>query len=188
VAVVLRGNHLIVLRRIALTLSVLCTLAPSAWAVEKAVIFPFALIDQQQQFELGLMPKGIDPEEKRRLEIITAELTKLIKESGRYEVVDSAPIAAEIEEKSPMHKCNGCEDDLAKKVGADVAFIGTVRKVSDVLFTVSVFVRDVGKEQVVKRGSSEIYGNTDAMWLRALHYVVDRRLFKENAAQKGAAQ
>jgi len=160
-------------------------LPAAARAEQKAVIFPFDLIDQQQQFEIGLMPKGIDPEEKRRLGVITEELTKLIKKSGRYEVVDAAPIAALIEEKSPMYKCNGCEDDLAKKVGADVAFIGTVRKASDVLFTVSVYIRDISKEQVVKQGSSEIYGNTDAMWLRAVNYVVDRRLFKEKV---GATQ
>jgi hypothetical protein len=154
-------------------------------AAQKAIIFPFDLIDQQQQFEIGIMPKGLDPEEKRRLDIITAELTRLIKESGRYEVVDPAPIAAEIQEKAPMHKCNGCEDDLAKKVGADVAFIGTVRKASDVLFTVSVYVRDIGKERVIKQASSEIYGNTDPMWVRAVRYIVDRRLFKE---KEGASQ
>jgi len=130
------------------------------------------------------MPKGIDPEEKRRLSLIIDELTKLIKESGRYEVVDPTPIAAEIEDKSPMWKCNGCEDDLAKKAGADVAFIGTVRKASDVLFTVSVYIRDVANEKVVKQGSSEIYGNTDAMWLRGVRYAVQRRLF----AEKGASQ
>ncbi len=169
-------------------LALLFLLVPAAaQAAQKAVIFPFDLIDQQQQFEIGIMPKGIDPEEKRRLGIITEELTKLIKEGGRYEVVDTAPIAELIEEKAPMHKCNGCEDDLAKKVGADVAFIGTVRKASDVLFTVSVYIRDVGKERVVKQGSSEIYGNTDAMWLRAVHYIVDRRLFKDKEKQ-GASQ
>jgi hypothetical protein len=169
-------------RIVALTLAFLL-LPAAAHAEQKAVIFPFDLIDQSQQFEL--MPKGIDPEEKRRLSIITEELTKLIKESGRYEVVDPAPIAALIEEKSPMYRCNGCEDDVAKKVGADVAFIGTVRKASDVLFTVSIYIRDISKERVTKQGSSEIYGNTDAMWLRAVRYVVDRRLFKEKA---GASQ
>ena len=146
---------------------------------QKAVIYPFDLIDQSQQFEMGVMPKEIDPEEKRRLGIITDELTKLIKESGRYEVVDRAPIAADIEQKSPMYKCNGCEDDLAKKVGAEIAFIGTVRKASDVLFTVSIYVRDVGQQKVVKQGSTEIYGNTDAMWLRGVNYAVEKRLFKE---------
>jgi hypothetical protein len=126
-----------------------------------------------------LMPKGLDPEDKRRLQVITEELTKRIKESGRYDVVDSAPIAKEIEDKSPMYKCNGCEDDLAKKVGADVAFIGTVRKASDVLFTVSVYIRDVAGEKVIHQGSSEIYGNTDKMWSRAVNYIVDRRLFAQ---------
>lgn len=155
-----------------------------ASAAPKAVIFPFDLIDQQQQFEIGVMPKGLDPEDKRRLQLITDELTRLIKEGGQYEVVDSTPIAKDIEEKSPMYKCNGCEDDLAEKAGAAYAFIGTVRKASDVLFTVSIYIRDVAAEKVVKQGSSEIYGNTDKMWLRAVNYIVERRLF----AQKGAAK
>ena len=60
-----------------------------ASAAQKAVIFPFDLIDQQQQFEIGVMPKGLDPEDKRRLEIITSELTRLIKEGGQYEIVDT---------------------------------------------------------------------------------------------------
>ena len=51
-----------------------------------------------------------------------------------------------------MYKCNGCEDDLAKKVGADIAFIGTVRKASDVLFTVSIYVRDVTSQKVIHPG------------------------------------
>jgi hypothetical protein len=177
-----RGNALIAKRIVALVVAL--TLIPvSALAGQKAIIFPFDLIDQSQQFEIGLMPKGIDPEEKRRLGIITEELIKLIKESGRYEVVDSAPIAAEIEEKSPMYKCNGCEDDLAKKAGAEIAFIGTVRKASDVLFTVSVYIRDVGKEKVIRQASGEIYGNTDAMWLRAVRYLVEKQLFPKEQSQ-----
>jgi Protein of unknown function (DUF2380) len=175
----LRGKALFVNRAVALVVALL--LFPAAGiAADKAIIFPFDLIDQSQQFELGVMPKEIDPEEKRRLGVITAELTKLIKESGRYDVIDPTPIAADIEEKAPMYKCNGCEDDLAKKAGASVAFIGTVRKASDVLFTVSVYIRDVAQEKVVKQASGEIYGNTDAMWLRAVHYIVEKRLFKEN--------
>jgi hypothetical protein len=98
--------------------------------------------------------------------------------------LDPAPIAAEIEEKAPMHKCNGCEDDLAKKVGAEVAFIGTVRKASDVLFTVSVYIRDVASAKVIKQASSEIYGNTDAMWLRAVRYLVEKRLFAPERASQ----
>jgi hypothetical protein len=158
-------------------------LPAAAFAAQKAVVFPFDLIDQQQQFEIGLMPTGPKEEDKRRLKIITDELTKLINEGGQYQVVDSSSIAKEIDDKSPMYKCNGCEDDLAKKVGADFAFIGTVRKASDVLFTVSIYVRDVANQKLVHQGSSEIYGNTDAMWLRAVHYIVERRLFAQKAKE-----
>lgn len=171
-------------KRIVIFALALAVLPAVAMAAEKAIIFPFDLIDQSQQFEIGLMPKGIDPEEKRRLQVITEELTRLMKESGRYEVVDTAPIAKEIDDKSPIHKCNGCEDDLAKKVGADIAFIGTVRKASDVLFTVSIYVRDVKNQKIIHQGSSEIYGNTDKMWLRAVNYIVDRRLYADRGTSK----
>ena len=40
-----------------------------------------------------------------------------------------------------------------------------MRKASDVLFTVSIYVRDVANEKIIHQGSSEIYGNTDKMWL-----------------------
>jgi hypothetical protein len=173
----------LIAKRIVTLLLAFALYPASAYSAQKAIIFPFDLIDQQQQFEIGLMPTGLDPEDKRRLEIITAELTKLVKDSGRYEVVDSAPIAKEIDDKSPIHKCNGCEDDLAKMVGADVAFIGTVRKASDVLFTVSIYVRDVASQKVINQGSSEIYGNTDKMWLRAVNYIVDRRLYADKGAK-----
>jgi hypothetical protein len=174
----------LIAKRIVIFALALAVLPAAAMAAQRAVVFPFDLIDQSQQFEIGLMPKGIDPEEKRRLQVITEELVRLMKESGRYEIVDTTPIAKDIDDKSPMHKCNGCEDDLAKKVGADIAFIGTVRKASDVLFTVSIYVRDVKSEKVVHQGSSEIYGNTDAMWLRAVKYIVDRRLYADRGAAK----
>ncbi len=171
-------------KRIVIFALALAVFPVAVMAAEKAIIFPFDLIDQSQQFEIGLMPKGIDPEEKRRLQVISEELVRLMKESGRYEVVDTTPIAKEIDDKSPIHKCNGCEDDLAKKVGADIAFIGTVRKASDVLFTVSIYVRDVKNQKIIHQGSSEIYGNTDKMWLRAVNYIVDRRLYADGGTSK----
>jgi hypothetical protein len=174
----------LIAKRIVIFALALTVFPAAVLAAEKAIIFPFDLIDQSQQFEIGLMPKGIDPEEKRRLQVISDELTRLMKESGRYEVVDTAPIAKEIDDKSPIHKCNGCEDDLAKKVGADIAFIGTVRKASDVLFTVSIYVRDVKNQKIIHQGSSEIYGNTDKMWLRAVNYIVDRRLYADGGTSK----
>jgi hypothetical protein len=170
-------------RILALALALLLTPA-AALAGPKAIVFPFDLIDEsQQQYEIGVMPQGVSDEEKRRLALITEELTKLLKADGRYDIVDTAPIAQEIDAKSPIYKCNGCEDGLAKKAGAEVAFIGTVRKASDVLFTVSVYIRDVGQEKVTRQASSEIYGNTDAMWLRSVHYIVQKRLFPEGASQ-----
>jgi len=177
-----RGNVLIA-KRIVIFVLALALYPGAAFAAQKAIIFPFDLIDQQQQFEIGLMPKGLDPEDKRRLGVITEELTRLIKESGRYEVLDPAPIAKDIEDKAPIYKCNGCEDDLANKIGADIAFIGTVRKASDVLFTVSIYVRDVASQKVIHQGSSEIYGNTDKMWLRAVNYIVDRRLYADRGTK-----
>jgi hypothetical protein len=44
-------------------------------------------------------------------------------------------------------------------------------------------VRDVANQKVIRQGSSEIYGNTDKMWLRAVNYIVDRRLYAQGEAK-----
>ena len=92
----------------------LLAFASAAMAAQKTAIFPFELIDDSQEGEAN----GVRADQTKRLQLITDELKKLVAENGRFEPVDLTPIMPQILEKQPLYKCNGCEDDLAKKVGA----------------------------------------------------------------------
>ena len=90
---------------------------------------------------------------------------------GRYEIADLGSQAAEIDKASPLHDCNGCEADLAKKAGAEVAVIGVVDKLSDSLLSIRIFVRDVASGELKKGASAEVRGNTDELWLRGVRWL-----------------
>lgn len=141
----------------------------------RTAVFPFDLIDDSQEGEVN----GVRADQTARLALISAELRKLLAESGRYELVDLAPIAADIAKDSPIYKCNGCDDALANKVNADVAMICTVQKVSNLILNINVFVRDVKAGKVVSAYSVDVRGNTDESWLRSIRYLVKNRLLAE---------
>ena len=142
--------------------------ASHASAAEKIAIFPFDLRDVSQEGEV--VPQ-YQPEDLRRLKVVADELKTLMEKSGRYEVVDMAPYAADIEAASPFSKCNGCEVEIAKKAGANLAVTGYVDKLSDALISLQLFARDTATGKVTKAMSAEIRGNTDELWLHGIRWL-----------------
>ena len=151
----------------------LLAFASAAMAAQKTAIFPFELIDDSQEGEAN----GVRADQTKRLQLITDELKKLVAENGRFEPVDLTPIMPQILEKQPLYKCNGCEDDLAKKVGATKALICTVQKVSNLILNINVYVRDVNAGKITREFSVDVRGNTDESWLRSVKYLAKNRLF-----------
>lgn len=141
----------------------------------KTAVFDFDLIDDSQEGEAN----GVRADETARLALISQEMRRLLKEDGRFEAVDLAPLAARIDQARPMYKCNHCEDALAKAAGADFAIICTVQKVSNLILNINVYVRDVKAEKIVRAMSSDIRSNSDESWLRGLRYLVKNQLLAD---------
>lgn len=158
--------------------------AQRAQAVEKVVVFPFEIIDATRTagpmgYDLGGgLPTGPDEDEVRRLKVISDDLVRRILADGRYEPVGGAVLAADIEKLGPIHKCNGCEDDIARRFGAGLALISTVEKLSDLLFNFNLYMRDVSAGKVTAVMSTTIQGSTDEAWLRGIRYLAERKLLK----------
>jgi hypothetical protein len=57
------------------------------------------------------------------------ELRQLLRASGRFSLVDITPIASEAQ-ASNLQACGGCDIQLARRIGAELAITGTVQKVS----------------------------------------------------------
>ncbi len=150
-----------------------------ALAVPKVAIFPFDIRDVEIEGDLMAQPKE---EDVRRMRLVADELKTLMQKAGTYEVVDTTPLAAEIEKASPFSKCGGCEAALGKQAGADLAVTGYVDKLSDALISLQLFARDTTTGEVKKSMSAEIRGNTDDLWLHGIRWLWKNRFNAE--AQK----
>ena len=149
--------------------------APVGATVPKAAVFDFELVDTS----LEGATNGPRADEQARLLRVGDQLRQRLTQSGRFAVVDTAPVAAEAH-GSNLQACGGCDVDLARKLGADLAITGTVQKVSNLILNMNITVRDAATGKPVAAMSADMRGNTDESWSRALDYLVRNRLLAPN--------
>lgn len=117
--------------------------------------------------------------EADRVARIEALLVEQLRAAGRYRFVDVSPVAAEAARYDNIAHCNGCDTDFARDLGADVAITGEIQKTSNLILSMSIFVRDAETGALVGGGSADMRGNTDESWTRALGYIVRNRMLKQ---------
>jgi Protein of unknown function (DUF2380) len=158
---------------------VLLELLASSWAGAAApariAVFDFELWDSSLEGEV----QGAAPADQARLALIEQELRAALLASGRYEVVDTAPAAAEIAQAGYWRSCNGCEVAIADRLGADLALVGWVQKVSNLILNINVTIRAVPGSELVFAGGVDIRGNTDESWQHGIRYLLKNRLLKD---------
>ncbi len=166
----------------------LCALlmgATMTHAAPKTAVFPVELSVPALHPDDLMFGTTIKLEELERLKVVTKELRTLLAASGEFAVADLSSIEKDIEEKAPLHECNGCENDLAKKVGVELAVLPLLQKSSDTLLNLTIAVQDVASGRLTQRESVVIQGNTEESWVRAVRWLVKHRLVakKENKEQ-----
>lgn len=156
--------------------------APSAaQAATRVAVFEFELLDTSSEVDI----RGPKPEEMRRLDLITGEVRRRLKEAG-YDVLDLSPQQAQITEAAPFRNCNSCELPIAQALGAQIEIIGLVQKVSNLILNINFQLRDVATGEVLRAGSADIRNNTDESWLRGVSYLVRNRLLDPPLTGKAA--
>ena len=150
-------------------------LAVPALAADKAVaVFDFELIDSS--LEGSVM--GRNPTEQARLETMAPKLREAIGNLYGYRVVDIAPVR----DKALSHhleSCGNCALSFAREVGADIAVIGSVQKVSNLILNINAYAFDAETGQPIARGSTDIRSNSDESWHRGIDYLWDNVLAKQ---------
>jgi len=136
-------------------------------AEPKVAVFDFELVDTS--LEGATYGPRVDQQE--RLAQVTNQLRDQLKTSGRVEVVDIAPIAAQARAAN-LQACGGCDVEFARRVQADFAVTGWVQKVSNLILNMNVMVRDVNTGRVISLKSVDMRGNTDESWSRAIDWLI----------------
>ncbi len=141
----------------------------AAAAAEKVAVFDPELYDTSGE--------GVREDQQKRLGMIGERLRAALRESGRFDVVDTAPLRARLAEGPPLRSCSTCAPDAAAELGADLALLTTVHKVSNLILSITVALREAspgGGTRAVH--SAEIRGNTDESWDRGLRWLLRNRL------------
>jgi hypothetical protein len=141
----------------------------------KLAVFDFEMIDSSLEGQMN----GPRADEQQRLLRAGNQLRKELGESGKFRILDIAPVNAAAHQ-SNLQACGGCDVKLAKQIGADLAVTGVVQKVSNLILNVNVYMRDTGTGRLVGGASVDMRGNTDESWSRAVHYLVQERLLAIN--------
>ncbi|MBN9675318.1 DUF3280 domain-containing protein [Salipiger bermudensis] len=155
-------------------LLLLLALAGPAWAGEKVAFFGITLLDSSlQTAELGQ-----DPAELSRITMLEELVAERFAEGG-YELLDLDPVADDLDRIVNPAKCYGCDTRMAAKLGADYALVGEVQKVSNLILSMNLQMRDASTGETVKGRVVDIRSNTDDSWRRGMSYILKTAFFKE---------
>ena len=154
---------------------ILLVSAPAHAEPDKIAVFDFKLVDTSLQGEVD----GPRADEQRRLREAGDQLRKALADSGKFIVVDIAPVYAAAH-ASNLQACGGCDVKYALQLGADLAITGVVQKVSNLILNMNIYLRDTQTGRLVTVMSADFRGNTDESWSRAMSYLLRNRLLAPN--------
>jgi heme-degrading monooxygenase HmoA len=149
------------------------SLSPAAAKAQSRsmAVFDFELVDTSRQDQLA-PPKA---EHQARIALVSGQLRKRLAESGRFTIVDIAPVNAQAH-ASNLQSCGGCDVRLAGQIWADLAVTGIVYKVSNLILNMIIVVRDVKADTNVAVAQADMRGDTDETWVRTVDWLVRNRL------------
>jgi len=99
-------------------------------------------------------------------------LRRSLKEHKSIDVIDDAHSIAMIEQAAQdqyLHRCNGCELQMGKTLGAKQVIVPWVFRMSKLVQTMYVEIRDVETGRIVMRKGLDFRGNTDNGWAHVIN-------------------
>jgi hypothetical protein len=115
-------------------------------------------------------------EHARRLSLVRAWIAKELAARKLYVDVDAATIRTQIDavlRGQYLRSCNGCELDLAQAAGADAVLLGKFNKVSTLIGSLDLVIKDAKTGARLVERRLDFRGDTDEAWLRAARFFVD---------------
>ncbi|SFK28273.1 DUF3280 domain-containing protein [Celeribacter neptunius] len=121
---------------------------------------------------------GSDPAERARVIMLEDMVRARFADAG-YELVDLAPVAVELDRIVNPAKCYGCDSRMTTKLGADYALVGEIQKVSNLILSMNLQLRDSTTGKIVQARAVDIRSNTDESWRRGMAYILRNTFFRE---------
>ncbi len=121
---------------------------------------------------------GVREDETARVELLEKRVVERLEEEG-FEFVDITPVLDQVNAIRNPADCNYCDVRMARELGADYALTGEVQKVSNLILSMNLVLRDAKEGQMQRGLSVDFRSNTDESWLQALRYIFKYHYFPE---------
>ncbi|WP_040617071.1 DUF3280 domain-containing protein [Roseibium sp. TrichSKD4] len=121
---------------------------------------------------------GARDDEAQRLSLLEELISDRFGSEGMV-LLDLAPIAGKLENTTNPANCYGCDVRMAKELDADFVVVGVVQKVSNLIISMNLVMRDVETGKAVRGRSVDVRSNTDQSWTRGMKYILKTTFFKE---------
>jgi hypothetical protein len=159
--------------------------APIAGRSEPRPPIKLAVFDVElDDFSAGGPLAGESAAETAMLRRATALARERLAQSGLFEIVDGSASAHEMVKSHWLRKCNGCETSIAHDLGADMSFIAFFRKISVMEQYLEFRIRDAHTGALMNISQTDLRGETDESWSRAIVWLIRYRLVEPELARR----
>lgn len=142
------------------------------WQGRSAAFFGVTFVDASHEGELN----GPRADEAARAELVEGQVAEALAAQG-LELVDLEPVAEELARTRNPADCNDCAIRMAQRLGAEYAVVAEVHKVSNLILSMDIEVRDAATGDTVRAMTVDIRGNTDDSWTRGMRYILQNGIF-----------
>ena len=125
----------------------------------KIAVFDLELADVSAAAAASTGPSASD---LTRMQAVTSEARRVLAQSGRYRLVDTNGADAKPAKEMSFRTCNGCDAEIALKLGAEQSLIGVVTRVANTEYYVSLLITDTKTGKAVNQQSAFFTGADDA--------------------------
>ena len=136
-----------------------------------ALFFGLHLIDTSTEGAIN----GVRADETARLAMTETQIADDLTDRGFALTRPQPDQIAAI--KDPTN-CNGCDTRLAADLGLDYAITGQVQKVSNLILSMNLYIRDAQSGRTLASGAVDIRGNNDLSWQRGYRYLLKNVIFR----------
>ncbi|WOS64978.1 DUF3280 domain-containing protein [Sinorhizobium fredii] len=120
---------------------------------------------------------GVRADEAARIELLKSATRDRFVEEG-FIILSNDPVATELAATVNPADCYGCDVRMAARLGADYVLVGEVRKVSNLVLSINLVLRDARSGETLRGFAVDIRSNTDDSWLRGMRYILKNHFFK----------
>ena len=160
-------------------------LFPAQWSAAAAEPVKIAVFEFELNGVSGgsgiVAPDAVDTENLKKA---TADARRMLAASGRYSIVDAKGVA-EVPRWGLQH-CNGCEAALAGKLDADQSMAGVVTRVTRIVYTLQIVIRDAKTGALVSNHFTGRRLGANYAWPHGVKWLMDGQIPSAQSAAPSA--